>query len=106
MSSTWTGQRIASLCGNEILWPREYPLSHHELSYLLPHFLKEGRGRLDTYFTRVYNPVWTNPDGMSWVEVLPDEGHEILGTANRAVFLQAVVHWLTTHLLEVDQRSA
>lgn len=58
---------------NEILYPREWPLSHHELSYLLPHFLKEGRGKLDTYFTRVYNPVWTNPDGFSWIEVLRDE---------------------------------
>ncbi len=25
------------------------------------------------YFTRVYNPVWTNPDGMSWIEALTDE---------------------------------
>ena len=24
---------------------------------------KDGRGALDVYFTRVYNPVWTNPDG-------------------------------------------
>ncbi len=38
--------------------------------------------------------------------VLPDEGHEILTTANRAVFLREVVHWLITHLLEVDDRSA
>ena len=58
---------------NELLWPREYPLAHHEMSYLLPHFLKEGRGRLEVYFTRVYNPVWTNPDGFSWIEVLKDE---------------------------------
>lgn len=58
---------------NELLWPREYPLTHHEMSILLPHFLKEGRGRVDTYFTRVYNPVWTNPDGASWIEVLQDE---------------------------------
>ena len=56
-----------------MLWPAEYPLSHHELSYLLPYFLKEGRGKLDVYFTRVYNPVWTNPDGFSWIEVLTDE---------------------------------
>ena len=42
------------------------------MSFLLPHFLKDGRGRLDTYFTRVYNPVWTNPDGLSWMEVLTD----------------------------------
>jgi anaerobic selenocysteine-containing dehydrogenase len=58
---------------NELLWPKEYPISHHELSYLLPHFLKEGRGKVDVYFTRVYNPVWTNPDGFSWIEVLTDE---------------------------------
>jgi anaerobic selenocysteine-containing dehydrogenase len=58
---------------NELTWPIEYPLAHHELSMLLPHFLKEGRGRLDTYFTRVYNPVWTNPDGFSWIDVLTDE---------------------------------
>jgi anaerobic selenocysteine-containing dehydrogenase len=58
---------------NELLFPREWPLSHYEMSFLLPHFLKEGRGRLDVYFTRVYNPVWTNPDGMTWVEVLQDE---------------------------------
>lgn len=58
---------------NELLYPLEYPLAHHELSYLLPHFLEEGRGRVDVYFTRVYNPVWTNPDGMMWERVLRDE---------------------------------
>jgi anaerobic selenocysteine-containing dehydrogenase len=57
----------------ELSWPLEFPLAQNELSYLLPHFLKDGRGRLDTYFTRVYNPVWTNPDGLSWMEVLTDE---------------------------------
>ena len=55
---------------NELTWPLDYPLALNEMSFLLPHFLKEGRGRLAVYFTRVYNPVWTNPDGMSWVEVL------------------------------------
>ena len=55
---------------NELLFPREYPLAFFEMSFLLPHFLKEGRGKLDVYFTRVYNPVWTNPDGFSWMEVL------------------------------------
>jgi len=57
----------------EINWPQEFPLSMHEMSFLLPHLLKEGRGKLDTYFTRVYNPVWTNPDGFSWIEALTDE---------------------------------
>ncbi len=58
---------------NELTWPTEYPLAMNELSFLLPHFLREGRGRLDVYFTRVYNPVWTNPDGFSWIEMLTDE---------------------------------
>ncbi|MBI3409764.1 MAG: molybdopterin-dependent oxidoreductase [Planctomycetes bacterium] len=58
---------------NELHFPPEYPLGHYEMSFLLPHFLKEGRGKLDVYFTRVFNPVWTYPDGFSWVEMLRDE---------------------------------
>ncbi|HET9740530.1 MAG TPA: molybdopterin-dependent oxidoreductase, partial [Solirubrobacteraceae bacterium] len=58
---------------NELTWPQEYPLAMNEMSFLLPHLLKDGRGRVDVYFTRVYNPVWTNPDGFSWLEVLTDE---------------------------------
>jgi anaerobic selenocysteine-containing dehydrogenase len=57
----------------DLTWPLEYPLAQNEMSFLLPHLIKDGRGRLDTYFTRVYNPVWTNPDGLSWMEVLTDE---------------------------------
>ena len=58
---------------NELEWPREYPLAYHEMSILLPHFLAEGRGSLEVYFSRVYNPIWTNPDGFSWLEALTDE---------------------------------
>lgn len=58
---------------SELLYPREWPLAYHELSFLLPHFLEEGRGKLDVYFTRVYNPVWTNPDGLMWERMLRDE---------------------------------
>src|SRR5438067_3581720 len=58
---------------NELHFPREYPLAHYEMSFLLPHFLKENRGKIDVYFTRVFNPVWTYPDGFSWVEMLRDE---------------------------------
>ncbi len=58
---------------NELLFPREYPLSHYELGFLLPHFLLDGRGRLEVYFTRVFNPVWTNPDGHAWIDALRDE---------------------------------
>ena len=58
---------------NELHFPLEYPLAHYEMSFLLPYFLKEGRGKIDVYFTRVFNPVWTYPDGFSWIEVLSDE---------------------------------
>jgi anaerobic selenocysteine-containing dehydrogenase len=58
---------------NELHFPNEYPLAFFEMSFLLPHFLKEGRGKLDVYFTRVFNPVWTYPDGFSWIEALTDE---------------------------------
>ncbi len=57
---------------NDLTWPLEYPLAMNELSFILPHLMQEGRGTLDVYFTRVYNPVWTNPDGMVWSEVLRD----------------------------------
>jgi anaerobic selenocysteine-containing dehydrogenase len=58
---------------NDVNWPIEFPLAMFEMSFLLPHLVRESRGRLDTYFTRVYNPVWTNPDGFSWIEMLKDE---------------------------------
>ncbi len=58
---------------NELLYPPEWPLSHHELSFLLPHLMLSRRKKLSAYFTRVYNPVWTNPDGMLWEQVLKDE---------------------------------
>jgi anaerobic selenocysteine-containing dehydrogenase len=58
---------------DELQLPREYPFAHYELSQLLPYFLKEGRGKLSVYFTRVFNPVYTYPDGFSWIEALRDE---------------------------------
>ncbi|NDL61093.1 molybdopterin-dependent oxidoreductase [Phytoactinopolyspora mesophila] len=58
---------------NELLWPPEYPLCTNEMSILLPHLLAEGRGLVSVYFSRVYNPVWTNPGGFSWIEALTDE---------------------------------
>jgi len=82
---------------NELLWPREYPLAHHELSYLLPHFLKEGRGKLSAYFTRVYNPVWTNPDGASWIEVLRDESKIGLHAALTPVWSETA--WFADYVL-------
>src|SRR5262249_51159015 len=58
---------------NDLNWPAEYPLAMNEMSILLPHLLKDGRGRLDVYFSRVYNPVWTNPDGFTWIDALTDD---------------------------------
>jgi anaerobic selenocysteine-containing dehydrogenase len=58
---------------NELHLPHEWPLAMFELSFLLPHFLAEGRGEIDVYFTRVYNPMWINPDGFMWLEALRDE---------------------------------
>ena len=58
---------------NELLWPKEWPLAHYEMSFLLPHLLRDQKKRLEVYFTRVYNPIWTNPDGCSWIEMLEDE---------------------------------
>jgi len=58
---------------NELTWPLEFPLAMNELSFLLPHLVKKTGKRLDVYFSRVYNPVWTNPDGFSWIEMLTDE---------------------------------
>ena len=57
---------------NEVQWPREYPLSLMEMSFLMPHLMRAQDAYLDVYFTRVHNPVWTNPDGFSWIEMLSD----------------------------------
>ncbi|MDE2874655.1 MAG: molybdopterin-dependent oxidoreductase, partial [Gemmatimonadota bacterium] len=59
---------------NDLTWPADYPLSLMEMSFLLPHLVREQDRRLEVYFTRVYNPVWTNPDGFSWLEMLTDPG--------------------------------
>jgi len=82
---------------NETLWPREYPLAYHELSFLLPHLLKEGRGHISAYFTRVYNPVWTNPDGMTWLEVLRDESMVELHAALTPVWSETA--WFADYVL-------
>jgi anaerobic selenocysteine-containing dehydrogenase len=58
---------------NELHLPHEWPLAFYEMSFLLPHFLEEGRGDIDVYFTRVYNPLWINPDGFMWMKALQDE---------------------------------
>jgi anaerobic selenocysteine-containing dehydrogenase len=58
---------------NERQIPHEWPLAFYEMSFLLPHYLEEGRGDIDVYFSRVYNPMWINPDGFMWLKALRDE---------------------------------
>jgi anaerobic selenocysteine-containing dehydrogenase len=82
---------------NEMLYPKEYPLAYHEMSFLLPHLLKSGRGRLSVYFTRVYNPVWTNPDGLSWLEVLLNESLVGLHVALTPVWSETA--WFADYVL-------
>lgn len=58
---------------DEMQLPNEWPFAHYEMSQLLPYFLKEDRGKISVYFTRVFNPVYTYPDGFSWIEALTDK---------------------------------
>jgi len=57
---------------SDLLYPPQYPLCFHEMSILLPYLTTKER-RIDTYFSRVFNPVWTYPDGTAWMELLADE---------------------------------
>jgi anaerobic selenocysteine-containing dehydrogenase len=88
---------------NELLYPPEWPLAHHEMSFLLPHFLKEGRGHVDAYFTRVVNPVWTFPDGFSWIEVLRDENLIGLHAALTPTWNETA--WYADYVLPMGQSS-
>jgi len=59
---------------NELLYPREYPaLAPRAQLPAPPTSCSPGAASSPRTFTRVYNPVWTNPDGMMWEKVLKDE---------------------------------
>jgi anaerobic selenocysteine-containing dehydrogenase len=88
---------------NELLFPPEYPLANYEMSMLLPYFLREGRGKLAAYFTRVYNPVWTNPDGTAWIEMLTDERQVELHAALTPVWSETA--WYADYVLPVGVGS-
>lgn len=38
--------------------------------------------------------------------LFPDEGHEVRGTANRAVYVREVVRWVGAHLLRLGEQTA
>jgi len=88
---------------NELLFPHEYPLANYEMSILLPYFLREGRGKLAAYFTRVYNPVWTNPDGTSWIEALTNEQQIELHAALTPVWSETA--WYADYVLPMGMGS-
>jgi anaerobic selenocysteine-containing dehydrogenase len=88
---------------NELLFPPEYPLAHYEMSFLLPYFLREGRGKLAAYFTRVYNPVWTNPDGTAWIEALTNEQQIELHAALTPVWSETA--WYADYVLPMGHGS-
>lgn len=58
---------------NKFHFPDAWNVAQYEMSQCLPHLLKEQDEKLDVYFTRVFNPVWTYPDGFSWIDILRDE---------------------------------
>ena len=88
---------------NELLFPPEYPLANYEMSILLPYFLREGRGKLAVYFTRVYNPVWTNPDGTAWIEMLTNEQQVELHAALTPVWSETA--WYADYVLPMGVAS-
>ncbi len=65
--------------------------------------MKEGRGTLDVYFTRVYNPVWTNPDGFTWIEVLKDEN--LIGRHAALTPTWSETAWFADYVLPVGMGS-
>ena len=88
---------------NELLFPPEYPLANYEMSILLPYFLREGRGKLSAYFTRVHNPVWTNPDGTSWIEMLTNEQQIELHAALTPTWSETA--WYADYVLPMGHAS-
>ena len=97
---------------NELLWPPEWPLSTYELSFLLPHLLSddqwrkkwEERGlkipdRLDVWISKIYNPVWINPDGFKWIEVLKDENK--MGLTVNLSPTWSETNWFVDYILPV-----
>ena len=86
-AATVNGKRPAKVdVWNEIAWPPEYPLSTYEMSHIMPHLLMDDEwqdkwnkkglnipSKLAVWIPRMYNPVWINPDGFRWIEMLKRE---------------------------------
>src|SRR5260370_13407589 len=73
------------------------------MSILAAYFLCEARGKLAAYFTRVYNPVWTNPDGTRWIEMLTNEQQVELHAALTPVWSETA--WYADYVLPMGVGS-
>jgi anaerobic selenocysteine-containing dehydrogenase len=97
---------------NELTFPPEWPLSTFELSYLLPHLLSDTQWqkkwqqkglkvpeKLEVWIPRMYNPVWINPDGFRWIEVLKNE--EKIGLSMNLSPIWSETNWYMDYILPV-----
>lgn len=95
---------------NELTYPPDWPLATNEPSFLLPHFLTDkewqqkwiDKGinvptKLAIYMPRMYNPVWTQPDGFRWIEVLKDESKIELSVNPTPVWSET--NWYVDYIL-------
>ena len=55
---------------------------------------------------RITAPCTTSSGAAPGFLLFPDEGHEVHGTENRAVFVREVVRWVTAQLLELGVQTA
>lgn len=97
---------------NELSYPPEWPLASYEPSFLLPHLLSdkdwqekwraEGLtvpSKIAVWVPRMYNPVWINPDGFRWIEVLKNE--EILELTFNPSPTWSETNWFMDYILPV-----
>ena len=88
---------------NELQLPVEWPFAHYEMSFILPHLLEEGRGDIDVYFSRVYNPMWINPDGFMWLKHLRNEDTIKFHVALTPTWNESA--WFADYVLPMGQRK-
>ena len=56
-------------------YPPEYPLASHHVSHHVSHSILEGRQKINVFMLYCHNPLYTQPDGDTWKELLSSEKH-------------------------------
>jgi anaerobic selenocysteine-containing dehydrogenase len=97
---------------NELSYPPEWPLASYEPSFIFPHLLSDKEwqekwraqgltvpSKLAVWVPRMYNPVWINPDGFRWIEVLKNE--EILELTFNPSPTWSETNWFMDYILPV-----